>query len=115
MSTPTRNQAGSVLCFVVVLILVIAVAPAAFAIGPYMIGSSNTVTAKTWQDSEIQGKLELQKALFPDGLVWSHVMGFLNHQNKWVIEDLMPIFQEFTRTPMTVEQFIVRFGVPDGI
>lgn len=75
----------------------------------------NVSFVKAWQNSEIQGKHELQKALFPDGLVWSHEMGFLNQQNKWLIDDLMPIFQEFARTPMTVEQFFVRFGVPDGI
>jgi hypothetical protein len=40
-----RNLFASTLCRVIVLVLVIAVAPAAFAIGPYVIGSSNTVTA----------------------------------------------------------------------
>jgi len=40
-----RNLFASTLCLVIVLVLVIAVAPAAFAIGPYVIGSSNTVTA----------------------------------------------------------------------
>jgi hypothetical protein len=69
----------------------------------------------TWRNAGIQGKQELQKALFPDGLVWSHEMGFLNHQNKWLIEDLMPIFQEFSRSPMSLEHFDVKFGVPDGI
>ncbi len=45
MSTMIRNLLASTLCLVIVLVLVIAVAPAAFAIGPYVIGSSNTVTA----------------------------------------------------------------------
>jgi hypothetical protein len=40
-----RNLFASTLCLVIVLVLVIAVAPAALAIGPYVIGSSNTVTA----------------------------------------------------------------------
>jgi hypothetical protein len=30
----------------------------------------------TWRTAGIQGKLELQKALFPSGLVWSHETGF---------------------------------------
>jgi hypothetical protein len=68
-----------------------------------------------WHNAGIQGKQELQEALFPDGLVWSHEMGFLNHQNKWLIEDLMPIFQEFSRSPMSIQNFAVKFGVPDGI
>jgi Peptide N-acetyl-beta-D-glucosaminyl asparaginase amidase A len=45
VSTMIRNLFASTLCLVIVLVLVIAVAPAAFAIGPYVIGSSNTVTA----------------------------------------------------------------------
>ena len=45
MSTMIRNLFASTLCLVIVLVLVIAVAPAAFASGPYVIGSSNTVTA----------------------------------------------------------------------
>jgi Peptide N-acetyl-beta-D-glucosaminyl asparaginase amidase A len=45
VSTMIRNLFASTLCRVIVLVLVIAVAPAAFAIGPYVIGSSNTVTA----------------------------------------------------------------------
>jgi hypothetical protein len=45
VSTMIRNLFASTLCLVIVLVLVIAVAPAAFASGPYVIGSSNTVTA----------------------------------------------------------------------
>ncbi len=45
MSTLIRKLFASRLCLVIVLVLVIAVAPAAFAIGPYVVGSSNTVTA----------------------------------------------------------------------
>jgi site-specific DNA recombinase len=75
----------------------------------------NVSFVETWQKADIKGKLELQEALFPDGLVWSHEMGFLNRQNKWLIEDLAVISQEFARTPMSVDHFIERFGVPDGI
>lgn len=35
-----------------------------------------------WRNAGIRDKHELQKTLFPDGLVWSHEMGYLNHQNK---------------------------------
>ncbi len=45
MSTLIRKLSASRLCLVIVFVLVIAVAPAAFAIGPYVVGSSNTVTA----------------------------------------------------------------------
>lgn len=75
----------------------------------------NVSFLNAWRNAGIQGKQELQKALFPDGLVWSHETGFLNHQNKWLIEDLLPIFQEFSRSPMSIEDFDVKFGVPDGI
>ena len=44
MTTLIRNLFTSTPCLVMVLVVVIA-APAAFAIGPYVIGSSNTVTA----------------------------------------------------------------------
>src|ERR1700733_1410075 len=40
-----RNLFASTLWLLIVLVLVTATAPAAFAIGPYVIGSSNTVTA----------------------------------------------------------------------
>ena len=45
MSTLIRKLSASRLFLVIVFVLVIAVAPAAFAIGPYVVGSSNTVTA----------------------------------------------------------------------
>jgi hypothetical protein len=45
VGTMIRNLFAFTLCIVMVLVLVVAVAPAAFAIGPYVIGSSNTVTA----------------------------------------------------------------------
>jgi hypothetical protein len=75
----------------------------------------NVSFVNTWSKAEIQGKHELQKALFPDGLVWSHETGYLDRQNKWLIEDLIPVFQEFTQKPMSLEKFFVKFGVPDGI
>jgi Peptide N-acetyl-beta-D-glucosaminyl asparaginase amidase A len=45
VSTMIRNLFASTRCHMTVLVLVIAVAPAALASGPYVIGSSNTVTA----------------------------------------------------------------------
>jgi len=75
----------------------------------------NVNFVQTWRSTEVQGKIELQKAPFPDGLVWSHEMGYFDRQNKWLIEDLLPIFQEFSQKPMSLEKFFVKFGVPDGI
>jgi hypothetical protein len=69
----------------------------------------------TWRDAGIQGKLELQKALFPAGLVWSHETGFLNHKNEWLMKGLRQIFQGFTDPKVAAQRAIVRFGVPDGI
>jgi hypothetical protein len=74
----------------------------------------NVNFVQTWRSAEVQGKIELQKALFPDGLVWSHEMGYFDRQNKWLIEDLLPIFQEFSQKPMSLEKFFVKFGVPSG-
>jgi site-specific DNA recombinase len=75
----------------------------------------NVSFVQKWRDAEVQAKIELQQALFPDGLVWSHETGYLDRQNKWLIEDLLPVFQEFTQKPMSLEKFFVRFGVPGGI
>ena len=75
----------------------------------------NVSFVKTWRDKAVQAKIELQQALFPDGFVRSAKMGYLDHQNKWLIEDLLPIFQEFSQKTIFLEKFIVKFGVPDGI
>lgn len=69
----------------------------------------------TWRAAGIQGKLELQKALFPDGLVWSHETGFLNRKNRWLMEGLSQIFQELPDPQLAAQRFIDKFGVPDGI
>ena len=74
----------------------------------------NVVFVQTWSDA-VQRKIALQQALFPDGLVWSHEMGYLDRKNKWLIEDLVAVFQEFAGKPMSLEKFFVKFGVPDGI
>jgi len=50
----------------------------------------------TWRTADIQVKLELQKALFPDGLAWSHETGFLNRKNRWLMEGVQQIFQSLT-------------------
>jgi hypothetical protein len=36
----------------------------------------------TWKAAGIQGKIELQKALFPDGLVWNERIGLFKLQKK---------------------------------
>ena len=70
---------------------------------------------ETWRTAGIQVKLELQKALFPAGLVWSHETGFLNRKNKWLMSGLQQIFQSLTDPQEAARQMIVKFGVPDGI
>jgi DNA invertase Pin-like site-specific DNA recombinase len=70
---------------------------------------------ETWRTAGIQVKLELQKALFPAGLVWSHETGFLNRKNKWLMEGLGQILQQLANPQEAARQMIVRFGVPDGI
>lgn len=77
----------------------------------------------TWRNAGIQGKLELQKALFPDGLVWGHEMGFLNRKNKSLMQGLKDFFDEYLQSLPNpnesvsegIDRFIVKFGVPDGI
>jgi site-specific DNA recombinase len=69
----------------------------------------------TWRTAGIQGKLELQKALFPAGLVWSHENGFLNSKNEGLMQSLRQMFQDFADASGSTQQFLVRFGVPDGI
>jgi hypothetical protein len=59
-------------------------------------------------------KFELQKALFPDGLVWSHETGFLNRKNRRLMEGLGEIFQELPDPQLAVQRLIDKFGVPDG-
>lgn len=70
---------------------------------------------ETWRTAGIQVKLELQKALFPAGLVWSHETGFLNRKNNWLMEGLGQILQQLADPQEAARQMIVRFGVPDGI
>jgi hypothetical protein len=36
----------------------------------------------TWKAAGIQGKIELQKALFPDGLVWNERIGLFKLQKQ---------------------------------
>ena len=69
----------------------------------------------TWSTVGIQGKLELQKAIFPAGLVWSHETGFLNRKNEWLMDGLQQVFQCLADPKIAAQDFIVKFGVPDGI
>ena len=66
----------------------------------------------TWRTAGIQGKLELQRALFPAGLVWSHETGYLNRKNEWLMDGLQQIFQGLADPAVAAQQFIVKFGVP---
>lgn len=70
---------------------------------------------KTWHTAGIQSKLELQRAMFRDGLVWSHETGFLNHKNTTFMDALRRLFQIFGDSEEPTEEFLVKFGVPDGI
>ena len=63
----------------------------------------------------ITGRVELQKALFPDGLVWSHRSGFLNSQNTKLMGDWSEYFQSLGDSRADLNNFLVLFGVPDGI
>ena len=69
----------------------------------------------TWRTAGIQGKLELQKAMFSDGLVWSHESGYLNRKNKLLVESLQALCQELSDPKEAAERLIVKFGVPGGI
>ncbi len=60
-----------------------------------------------WDKAGVNQRRELCTALFPDGLVWSHEWGFLNHQNKSLMQDLRAFMEQIASGDM--------FGVPDGI
>src|SRR6266852_5527305 len=44
-----------------------------------------------WRKANTSGKRELQIALFPDGLVWSHESGFLNSQNADLMQKIQTL------------------------
>lgn len=75
----------------------------------------NVSFVKAWKAAGIQGRLELQKAMFPDGLVWSHETGFLNRQNTTFMDGLQQLFQSLGDSEAEPEKLLVKFGVPDGI
>jgi len=60
-----------------------------------------------WRKANTSGKRELQIALFPDGLVWSHESGFLNSQNADLMQKIQTLVDSLEED--------VKFGVPDGI
>jgi site-specific DNA recombinase len=60
-----------------------------------------------WAKAGLSERRELCSMLFPDGLVWSHSMGFLNSQNTSIMQDLCDSWLDDTDD--------VKFGVPDGI
>jgi hypothetical protein len=60
-----------------------------------------------WKKAGLSERRELCEMLFPDGLVWSHSMGFLNSQNTSIMQDL--------RASWLDDSDDVKFGVPDGI
>ena len=66
----------------------------------------NVSFVATWRTAGIQGKLELQRALFPAGLVWSHETGFLNRKNEWLMEGLQEIFQGLTDPQVATQRFL---------
>jgi hypothetical protein len=69
----------------------------------------------TWKKAGINGRKELQTALFPEGLVWSHESGFLNHQNERVMQGWHQFFQSLGDLKTSAKDFLDMFGVPDGI
>jgi conjugative relaxase-like TrwC/TraI family protein len=75
----------------------------------------NISLVNTWRDAAVEGKIELQETLFPEGLYWSHESGFLNRKNKWLLESFLQFFEQVSHSQEDVHNFAVRFGVPDGI
>jgi site-specific DNA recombinase len=57
--------------------------------------------------ADTSGKRELQTALFPDGLVWSHESGFLNSQNTDLMQKIQALIDSLEED--------IKVGVPDGI
>ena len=68
-----------------------------------------------WRKAGITGRTELQNALFPDGLVWSHKGGFLNSKNVGLMHDWNEFFQLLGDPRTMLNDFFVLFGVPGGI
>jgi site-specific DNA recombinase len=60
-----------------------------------------------WNKAGVNQRRELCTGLFPDGLVWSHQWGFLNHQNVGLMQDLRAFMDNMASG--------VNVGVPDGI
>lgn len=58
-----------------------------------------------WAKAGLSERRELCSMFHPDGLVWSHSMGFLNSQNTSIMQDLSDSLND-------ADDF-VKFGVPD--
>jgi hypothetical protein len=67
-----------------------------------------------WRKAGINGRKELQTALFPDGLAWSHESGFLNYKNVGLMHDWDEFLQSLGDLNTSAEDFFAKFGVPDG-
>lgn len=68
-----------------------------------------------WRKAGITGRTELQIALFPDGLVWSHESGVLNSKNVGLMHDWDEFFQSLGDSRTSPNDFSALFGVPGGI
>ncbi|MFZ3264798.1 MAG: zinc ribbon domain-containing protein [Terriglobales bacterium] len=68
-----------------------------------------------WRKAGISGRTELQNALFPDGLVWSHESGFLNSKNVGLMHAWGEFFQSLGDSRTSLNDFFALFGVPGGI
>jgi hypothetical protein len=59
---------------------------------------------QSWKSADINGKHEIQYALFPEGLAYSHEKRYFEPSN----QSLMQAFRDWYNPPSLV-------GVPDGI
>jgi hypothetical protein len=57
-----------------------------------------------WKTAGVSQRRKLCEMLFPDGLVWSHSMGFLNSPNTSIMQDLLASWLD--------DRDDVKFGVP---
>ena len=64
----------------------------------------------TWKKTGINGRKELQTALFP--MVWSHESGFLNRQNEQVMQGWHEFLQSLGDLKTTAKDFFEMVGVP---
>lgn len=65
-----------------------------------------------WDGATLQGKVNLQKALFPAGLYYDPKKGYLNSRNQAVMDDIYQCIQSLGNTPQEMKAFLVKFGRP---